>query len=289
MNFDDIRARNRENKTIVDVPHPFVKWAGGKRQLLAQIDPYLPESFNRYVEPFVGGGALFFYLLPGDAVLIDNNPVLVNAYEVVQTDVEALIESLQKHRNEKDYYYAIRGADRTAEFAEWSPVERASRTLYMNKCCYNGLYRVNSKGQFNVPFGKYKNPKFCDARNLRAAAQALQGVEVVHDSFERCLEYAREGDFVYLDPPYHPVSETANFTSYTKDDFGPGDQERLREVFGELDRRGCKVLLSNSHSEFILDLYSGYAVEPVMAKRAINSDASKRGAIREVLVRNYDP
>lgn len=271
----------------MDVPRPFVKWAGGKRQLLGQIDAYVPAEFGTYVEPFVGGGALFFYLLPERAVLVDNNPVLINAYHVVQRDVEALIVSLQQHRNEKEYYYEIRAADRTPEFADWTPVERASRTLFMNKCCYNGLYRVNSKGQFNVPFGKYKNPTICDAPNLRAVSRALQGVTIRHGSFELCLEHAAAGDFVYLDPPYHPLSETASFTSYTKDAFGPADQERLREVFGALDERGCKVLLSNSYCDFILDLYADYAIEPVLAKRAINSNAAKRGAIKEVLVRNY--
>lgn len=238
------------------------------------------------MEPFVGGGALFFHLTPKQAILIDNNPVLINAYKIIKNNVEDLIKSLQKHKNEKEYYYKIRNIDLLDEFNEWSDIEKASRILFMNKCCYNGLYRVNSKGHFNVPFGKYKNPRFCDEINLRAVHKSLQGIEILLGSFEICLKYAKKDDFVYFDPPYDPLSSTANFTGYTKEKFGKKEQESLKRVFDKLDERGCKVLLSNSHTDFILDLYSDYSISLVSAKRAINRDASKRGEIKEILVSN---
>ncbi|MHA1383964.1 MAG: DNA adenine methylase [Candidatus Helarchaeota archaeon] len=287
LNINEIRKSNRQKCSIFDVPHPFVKWAGGKRQLLSQLDTYLPDSFNKYIEPFVGGGALFFYLLPKNAILIDNNEELINCYNVIKNNVEELIQSLKTHKNEKNYFYDIRNVDRTDEFKKWSNVKKASRTIFLNRCCYNGLYRVNSKGQFNVPFGRYKNAKFCDERNLRAVHQVLQNVKIVLGSFEKCLQYAEKDDMIYLDPPYFPISKTANFTNYTKEIFGENEQYRLKKVFDELDKRGCKVLLSNSYCEFILDLYKDYKIEEVKAKRAINSLGSKRGKIKEVLIRNY--
>jgi len=287
LNINEIRKSNRQKCSIFDVPHPFVKWAGGKRQLLSQLDTYLPDSFNKYIEPFVGGGALFFYLLPKNAILIDNNEELINCYNVIKNNVEELIQSLKTHKNEKNYFYDIRNVDRTDEFKKWSNVKKASRTIFLNRCCYNGLYRVNSKGQFNVPFGRYKNPKFCDERNLRAVHQVLQNVKIVLGSFEKCLQYAEKDDMIYLDPPYFPISKTANFTNYTKEIFGENEQYRLKKVFDELDKRGCKVLLSNSYCELILDLYKDYKIEEVRAKRAINSLGSKRGKIKEVLIRNY--
>ena len=282
-----IRAKNRENRTIGGVPHPFVKWAGGKRQLLKQLEPYLPASITSYVEPFVGGGAMFYYLLPDRAVLIDNNPMLINAYRVIKNNVEELIEQLQNHRNESEYYYSVRGADRTPEFAKWSPVQKASRILFMNKCCFNGLFRVNSKGFFNVPFGKYKNPNFCDAENLRAVHEILQNVEIVSGSFERVLEFAKSDSFVYFDPPYVPLSKTAHFTGYTKESFGEDDQRRLKEVFHELDKRGCQCMLSNSSTPLIQELFEEYTIKIVKAKRAINRNANARGAIDEIVVMNY--
>ena len=281
------RNQNQKFKTVVDVPHPFLKWAGGKRQLISQMDQYFPKKFNKYIEPFIGGGAIFFYLLPENAILVDINKDLINSYNVVKNDVANLIESLKKHKNEKEYYYKIRSVDRDPEiFDEWSDTEKASRTIYMNRCCFNGLYRVNSKGEFNVPFGKYKNPKFCDKENLLAVNKALKNVSVIHASFEKCLDFAQEEDFIYFDPPYVPISKSANFTSYTKDNFGKEDQLKLFDVFKELDHRGCKVMLSNSYSEFIAELYEEYQIKELKAKRAINSDASKRGAIKELLILN---
>ena len=268
-------------------PKPFLKWAGGKRQLIPQMTQYLPQKIEHYIEPFVGGGAVFFHLHPNKAILIDINPVLINVYNVIKNNVDDLIKSLKKHKNESEYFYSIRLKDREEEFEEWSDIEKASRTIYMNKCCYNGLYRVNSKGFFNVPFGKYKNPLFCDEPNLLAVSRILHDVEIIQDSFESCLHYATTNSFIYMDPPYVPISETSNFTSYTKENFGIEEQKKLKDVLDKLTERGSKVLLSNSYCNFILDLYSDYRIETVNAKRAINSDASKRGAIKEVLIMNY--
>jgi len=282
------RRQNKKVKKIVGVPHPFIKWAGGKKQLLEQINKYLPKNFNKYLEPFIGGGALFFYLLPNKAILIDNNEELINCYRVIQNKIGELIISLKKHKNEKDYFYKIRSIDRNpVEFKKLSDVERASRTIYLNKCCFNGLYRVNSKGEFNVPFGKYENPKFCDEQNLLAVNTVLKDVQIINGDFKECLELAEKDDFIYFDPPYQPISTTANFTSYTKENFNKEDQVRLFKVYKELDNRGCKVMLSNSYNEFILDLYKKYDLKTVYARRAINSDASGRGQIKEVLIINY--
>ncbi|TFG05222.1 MAG: DNA adenine methylase [Promethearchaeota archaeon] len=282
------RKINQKTKSILDSPYPFLKWAGGKRQLLKQFDQYFPKQFGTYIEPFVGGGTVFFYLLPNKAILLDINEELINCYQVIQNTVEQLIDSLKNHRNEKDYYYKLRNVDRDfQEFQKWSAVQRASRTIFLNRCCFNGLYRVNSKGEFNVPFGRYKNPKFCDEKNLRAVSQVLQGIVIECANFEKCLELAKERDFIYFDPPYQPVSVTANFTSYTKAGFGETAQKKLFEVFQELDKRGCYVMLSNSDSKFILELYGNYKIVEIKAKRAINSDATKRGAINELLILNY--
>jgi len=268
-------------------PHPFVKWAGGKRQLIPQMIKYLPKNFNIYIEPFVGGGALFFYILPEKAILIDSNKELVNCFTVIKNNVKELIKLLKNHKNEKNYYYQIRSLDRNPEcYSKLSDVEKASRTIYLNRCCYNGLYRVNSKGQFNVPFGRYRNPNFCDEENLEAVNNVLKNVDILLGSFELCLNFAEEGDFIYFDPPYHPLSQTSSFTSYTKEDFGKESQRKLFNVFKRLDERGCKLLLSNSYNNFILDLYNEYQIILLNAKRAINSNATKRGAIKEVLVLN---
>ncbi|MFX1340310.1 MAG: DNA adenine methylase [Promethearchaeota archaeon] len=268
-------------------PHPFVKWAGGKRQLISQMIKYLPKNYNMYIEPFVGGGALFFYILPEKAILIDINSELVNCYKVIKNNVKELIQLLKNHKNEKNYYYQIRALDRTPKsYNKLSDVEKASRTIYLNRCCYNGLYRVNSKGQFNVPFGRYKNPRFCDEENLEAISSVLKNVNILEGTFELCLNFAEKDDFIYFDPPYVPISDSANFTSYTKDNFGKDDQIKLYNTFKILDEHGCKILLSNSYSNFILDLYKDYKVVLLNAKRAINSDSTKRGTIKEVLVLN---
>jgi DNA adenine methylase len=276
-------------------PSPFVKWAGGKAQLLSQFEPYFPSRLGRYVEPFVGGGAVFFYLyrlgrLRGkEVLLIDSLEELINCYRVVRDQVEALIAELGRHeagKTDREYYYQVRGWDRQLGYARRSDVERAARFVFLNRACYNGLYRVNRRGEFNVPFGRYRNPTICDATNLRAASYALQGVRLLAADFARCLEGAGERDFVYLDPPYHPLSETASFTSYTADDFGVEDQRRLADVFRQLDRRGCQIMLSNSCTPFIEELYDGYEQILVRASRPISARADRRGAIAERLVIN---
>ena len=265
-------------------PRPPVKWAGGKGGLIPQFEALFPrERWDLYVEPFVGGGAVFFHLLPARAVLIDNNEELINFYLVVRDNLEALLHDLRKHQNTADYYYRIRALNPQ----DLTPVERASRFLYLNKTGYNGLWRVNGKGQHNVPFGRYKNPKIVDEPNLRLVSRALAQAEILLGDFSLVLEYAGPGAFVYLDPPYHPLSETARFTNYTKDGFDEDDQRRLAEVFRQLDRRGCLVMLSNSDTPFIRELYAGYDIQVVYAKRAINCRGDGRGPIPELVIRNY--
>jgi DNA adenine methylase len=281
------RQVNLKAKKIVEVPRPFIKWVGGKRQLIPQLSQYFPTTFNKYIEPFVGGGAIFFYLLPQKSVLMDINAELINTYQVIKHKVEELIESLQQHKNEKEYFYEVRAWDRAPEeFRRLDKVERASRTIFLNKTCYNGLFRVNKKNQFNTPFGRYKNPTICDEFNLRAVNVALKNTKIHLGDFSESITFAQSGDFVYLDCPYHPVSDTANFTSYTKDDFGLAEQKRLKKVYSELDKKGCTVLLSNSYTPFILELYKEYKIHVVHAKRAVNCDPTKRGKVREVLISN---
>jgi DNA adenine methylase len=271
------------HRSRVPEAQPFLKWVGGKRALLPQISGRYPRHFGRYFEPFVGGGAVFFDLQPQSGVLSDLNEELVIAYRVVQNEVEALIRHLQGHRNDEDYYYELRAQD--PEHLE--EVERASRLLFLNRTCFNGLYRVNAKGRFNVPFGKYKNPTICNPRSLRAASEALQGVELHHRGYEAIVEEARKGDFIYFDPPYHPRTATSDFTSYTAAGFSAQDQAKLAEAFTTLDRKGCKVMLSNSDTPLIQELYEAFHIDIVAAPRLVNRDATKRGPVDEVLVRNY--
>jgi len=274
-----------------ELPQPFLKWAGGKGQLLAdlwaRVSAALP--FGRYHEPFVGGGALFFDLFRRGtlglmpASLSDNNDRLTETYEAVRDDVDRVINLLKAHRarHDKDYYYAMRARvpeDRT---------ERAARIIYLNRTCFNGLYRENSKGLFNVPMGSYKDPRICDETNLRAVSAALGDADLGQRPFAEVLDRAEPGDLVYFDPPYHPVSETASFTAYHNGGFGKEDQQALAEVFRALDRRRVKVLLSNSWTPFVLDLYDGFTIEEVRATRAVNSRADSRGKVSEALVRNF--
>lgn len=281
---------------MVKRPTPFVKWAGGKAQLLSQFGPYFPTRFGRYIEAFVGGGAVFFHLYRQDrlrgkeVVLIDRLEELINCYQVIQTHVEELIGELQHHEPRKldeGYYYEVRAWDRQPGYELRSDVERAARFLFLNHTCYNGLYRVNQQGQFNVPFGRYQNPTICDEDNLRAASQALHGVSLLVGDFVQCLQVAEAGDFVYLDPPYHPLSDTASFTSYTASDFDAQDQQRLASAFRELDERDCQLMLSNSWTDLIRELYDGYQQIEVQAIRAISCRGSERGAIPELLVMNH--
>jgi DNA adenine methylase len=275
--------------TPVDGAVPFLKWAGGKRRLLKQYAPFFPDrvTINRYYEPFIGSAAVFFHLQPVRACLADVNRKLVEVYRVVQQDVEGLIQALKVHRNERDYFYQVRSWDP----AKLSAVEQAGRLIFLNRTCYNGLYRENRRGQFNVPFGRYANPTICDEERLRRASLALQGVDLVVDDFARVVAPAGPGDFVYFDPPYAPLSATSSFTSYNRRGFGQEDQRRLAQVIEELTGRGVRVMLSNSSAPLIYDLYRRPELRlvPVQARRNINSKAGKRGPVKELLILNYDP
>lgn len=266
-----------------DEPRPFLKWAGGKGQLLEQYGPLFPRRFGRYHEPFVGGGAVFFHLHPARATLSDDNSDLIDCLTAVRNDLPAVITALGQHRYEKEYYYAVRAQDP----AELPLVERAARMIYLNRTCFNGLYRVNSKGGFNVPFGRYANPTICDAPNLRACARALKRARIERAPFPAVLDRARRGDFVYFDPPYHPLSKTAYFTAYAKGGFREADQRELARVYAELDRRGVLVMLSNSNAPLVRELYKGFRIVQVQATRSINSKGARRGAITELVVLNY--
>jgi DNA adenine methylase len=266
---------------------PFLKWAGGKSQLLKTFERYFPPQFKSYFEPFLGGGAVFFHLAAAKrdlkAILSDSNAELINAYQMIGDELDTVIELLKKHRNDKHYYYKIRAQDASRML----PAERAARLIYLNKTCFNGLYRVNSKGHFNVPFGRYKNPRILDERNLRAVKSALEQVEIDCAPFEHVLMRARQEDLIYFDPPYHPLSATANFTGYTRGAFTFNDQKRLADVFRMLSKRGCYLMLSNSDTPDIRQLYKGFRIETVLATRAINCVPEKRGRITELLVLNY--
>jgi len=271
---------------------PLVKWAGGKRQLLPHIHAALPAGTpRRYYEPFIGGGAVLFSLTPAAARVNDLNSELINLYEVVREGVEELISLVSTYPNDADFFYQLRAVDRDAErFAALSATERAARTLYLNKTCYNGLYRVNSAGQFNAPFGRYKNPTICDADTLRGVHQYFRDNDIAftQGDFTAAVADAGEGDFVYFDPPYDPVNVTSSFTGYQKGGFDRAEQERLKAVCDDLDARGVKFLLSNSATEFIRELYADFSIDTVAATRAINSVGSRRGKVDEVLVRNYE-
>ncbi|MFM2429034.1 MAG: hypothetical protein RLZZ511_247 [Cyanobacteriota bacterium] len=278
-------------------PRPFLKWAGGKTQLLQQYRDLLPKRFENYYEPFLGGGAVFFHLYettnpPVKSFLMDVNLELINVYRCVKDDVQALVDQLQIHQanHGKDYYYTIRGQQVAADlwFENGNNVERAARFIYLNKTCFNGLYRENSKGHFNVPMGSYKNPPILDRDLLQAASAALQNASIEAQSFEVIAEHATtRKDFVYFDPPYFPISDTSKFTSYSRDSFSAEDQIRLRDIFAQLAKRKVKVMLSNSDCPFVRDLYQDFNIHTIQASRHINAKGSKRGKINEVLVTSY--
>ena len=267
--------------------YPIVKWVGGKRQLMFELLKNMPKNYNRYFEPFIGGGALFFELQPDNAYISDMNEELINLYQVVRDNVDELITDLQKHDISKEYFMEIRNIDRTDEYENWSDIQKASRFIYLNRTCFNGMYRVNSQGQFNVPFGHYKNPRILDENNLINCSNLLQKTEIKHADFSEILKKVKKGDFVYFDPPYVPLSETSSFTSYTKDGFDIDMQFKLRDVCDELDSIGVKFLLSNSDTKLVNELYENYNIKKVFASRQINANADGRGKITEVLVRNY--
>jgi len=266
-------------------PRPFVKWAGGKRRLLEQYSTFFPPMtrYRRYFEPFLGGGAVFFHLQPKNAVLGDLNAELINCYKMVKEQPEELIALLKKYRSTEKHFYQTREINPS----KLPPLERASRFIYLNKTCYNGLYRVNSNGMFNVPFGRYQHPSICDAAAIRAASLALKSAQLKISSFEKTAATARRGDFIYFDPPYVPLSRTASFTNYTSDDFDEAAQIKLARLVRELDSLGCLVMVSNSDTEFVRELYSGFVIETARCNRAINSFAAGRGSITELVIRNY--
>lgn len=271
---------------------PVVKWVGGKRQLLNIIRDYIPNKHDYYCEPFIGGGAVLFDLQPKKAIINDLNSELMNVYEVIKNNVDELIVDLKQHENESEYFYNMRGLDRDKKkYNSLSNVKKASRILYLNKTCFNGLFRVNNAGEFNTPFGKYKNPNIVNEATLKAVHSYFEKSEIsfYNVDYEKVLKsLPSKNTFVYLDPPYDPVSDTSSFTGYNKGGFNRNEQKRLKECCDYLNSKGIKFLLSNSSTDFIKKLYKDYDVNIVKAKRSINSVSNKRGQIDEVLVRNYD-
>lgn len=275
---------------------PFTKWTGGKRQLLPILRKKMPSKFNCYMEPFIGGGALFFDIQPERAIINDYNENLILTYESIRDDLSNLIAILEVHKknNEeigKDYYLKIRALDRSSEIDKLSKTEKAARLMYMLRVNFNGIYRVNSKNQFNVPYGSYKNPKIVDKELLNYISQYLNqnNIQIMSGDFHKTLELAQVGDFVYLDPPYIPVTETRSFTSYTQDGFSFEDQVRLRDSFLQLTDKGVKAMLSNSSSDIVFELYNNkkFNVEKIEATHMVSAKASSRKKINEVIITNY--
>lgn len=268
----------------------FIKWAGGKTQLLEQFSELYPEKFDRYFEVFLGSGAVFFNikqrLNPRECLLFDINPDLINTFEAVRDCPEELIGLLKKHKeneNSREYFNRQREKFNKAK----TGLEKAALFIYLNKTCFNGLYRVNSKGEFNVPFGKYKNPAILQGKKIKLASRVLQDTELAQADFNEALSKAQSGDFVYLDPPYFPLTKTASFTAYQKDAFLEEEQKQLAMRFKELDKKGCLLMLSNSDTRFIRELYADFNIVTVKARRAINCIGAKRGKINEAVIRNY--
>ncbi len=286
LSLRSTRAPLRTRRPLVTAA-PIVKWVGGKSKLLAELQRWVPRRYGRYFEPFAGGAAMFFHLAPAKAVLCDTNGDLIHMYRTIASQTSAVIEQLEEHREQhsRDHFYAVRdrwNARLSTETDDW----RAATFIYLNKTCYNGLWRVNRNGGFNVPMGSYRNPRIFDAAQLRAAATVLRGAELRGQSFVDGVADAGPGDLVYFDPPYHPVSATANFTSYTAESFGCEQQRQLAALARRLNDRGCTVIASNSDTPFIRELYAEFRIEVVHCARAINSNAAKRGPVREVVITN---
>lgn len=266
---------------------PILKWVGGKRQLLSSIRPLVPQEYDTYYEPFIGGGAVLFDLQPEKAVINDSNTELINVYECIRDHPADVVELLEEHaaKNSSEYFYKIRSQDREPEYAQRPAPERAARIIYLNKTCYNGLYRVNSAGQFNTPYGRYAHPNIVNKELIEAMSDYLQGqVTILNGDYQTALATADEHSFVYLDPPYMPISSSASFTGYTEGGFSSKEQERLKETCDDLRKRKVHFLESNSDCDKIRKLYSEYDITIVEAKRSVNSKANKRGAIKEVLI-----
>ena len=278
----------------VKTARPFVKWVGGKGRLVSELAKYFPKQYKDYYEPFVGGGAVFFSLTPKTAHLNDLNLVLISLYSFIKDDVNRVVNSLKVLELE---YYSLPSIDekkalflqKRDEFNNLTndSFEKAVLLIFINKTCFNGMYRENSKGGFNVPFGKHEKPTICDELNLLAVSNALKSVTITHSSYEVLTLKAKPGDFIYFDPPYHPINTTSSFTSYQAGGFGAEDQKKLRDEFKRLSEQGCKVMLSNSDSPLINELYKDFNIHKIYAARAINSKGDGRGKILEVLVTNY--
>ncbi len=276
-------------KTTISVA-PVLKWAGGKRQLLRVLQPLFPANIKFFCEPFLGGAAVFFYLMPGKAWINDVNKDLMSFYKCIKDHVDELIAITSTFKNNEEDFYRIRSWDRNPdEYNKLPEIQKAARLLYLNKTCYNGLYRVNKAGEFNAPYGHYKNPEIIDEQALRTVCRYFNQAEVTMTSLDyaQVLDAIPADSFVYLDPPYAPLTATSNFTNYAKEGFTIEDQIRLKEQCDKLTERNIKFMLSNSATDFLRELYSDYEIVTVHAKRAINSNASKRGLIEEIVVRNY--
>jgi DNA adenine methylase len=287
---DEQLALSAVSQAVPEEAQPFLKWVGGKAQLIRQFDNFFPAQIDRYFEPFIGGGAVFFHLrhrFPKmRGFLRDINPELINAYRAVQKSPRELMRRLDEHsacfRADREKYFYLTRAEH--HLPPTAVVERAARMIFLNKTCFNGLWRVNARGEFNVPIGSHKAPNLYDEENILMASQALQGVDLAVQDFRDTLRETEEGDFVYIDPPYYPISATASFTSYAKEDFGPEEQHELAAVFADAAQRGVRVMLSNSDTPFIRKLYRDFQIHTVQARRAINCDGSKRGHINEVVI-----
>ena len=274
--------KNKDNKNVQKYK-PILKWAGGKTQLLEHLLPKIPKEYNKYIEPFFGGGALFFALKPNNSIIADSNPELINLYRVIAKDVNSLISELKNLKNEKDFFYDMR----KKEFSELSEIEAAARTIFLNKTAFNGLYRVNKKGQFNVPFGYYKNPKILDEDQLLAASKLLKKTKILLGDFKDVLcENAKKGDFIFLDPPYLPVSKFSDFKRYTKEQFHEKDQISLANLVNKLSKKGCHILLTNSNHPLIHELYKDFDIDIYKTKRNINSKSTNRKG-EDIIVSNF--
>lgn len=271
---------------------PVVKWVGGKRQIINELSQYLPkDGYTKYYEPFLGGAAMLFHLQPQNAVVNDVNSDLINMYQVIKDNVEDLIQELETHPNEEQHFYDVRDWDRDKEaYNERTNIQKAARLIFLNKTCYNGLFRVNNAGEFNTPFGHYVNPGIVNQPVLRAVSNYLNKNKItfLNEDFSSALNNVTKTSFVYFDPPYDPISDSSSFTGYTKGGFGREQQESLKELCDKLDKKNVKFMLSNSATAFIRDLYKDYAIHTIQAKRSVNSIASRRGLVDEVVVTNYE-
>ena len=279
--------RNKNIKLVT----PVLKWVGGKRQLLPEIRKRIPKKYKVYYEPFLGGGAVLFDLQPKKAIVNDLNSELINVYKTIKSFPTELVEELRKFSNDEETFYNIRNIDRDkTKYQELSNIQKAARIIYLNKTCFNGLYRVNNAGEFNSPFGRYKNPNIVTDKTIYAVSKYFNTADITfkNGDFEESIKEIQKDSFVYLDPPYAPISKTSNFTGYNQGGFCDEEQIRIKNMCDKLNENGIKFLLSNSATPFIKELYKDYIIDIVSAKRIVNSKADKRGEIEEVLIRNYD-